>query len=217
MVGALLASLPKMLGGNKVTSFFTGLAVGLGLIVAIGAQNAWVLSMSIRGQHPRIIAAVCIVIDGLLMALGIATLGWLQQQLPALVPWMTGAGIALLLFLIAQNIRRVIRGSPGLLASGEVVLLPKGAVALQAAAISLLNPHVYLDTVVLIGSVGIAQPMPWLFWLGGVVASTLWFSCLAALGRPLGRWLKSPTRWRVFDSVISLFLAWVVFGLYRTL
>lgn len=191
--------------------------MALGLIVAIGAQNAWMLSMSIRGQHPWVIAAVCIVIDCVLMALGITTLGWLQRQLPVLVPWMTAAGIALLLFLIAQNIKRVVQGNSGLVTSGEVALLSKGAVALQAASISLLNPHVYLDTVVLIGSLGTVQPAPWLFWFGGVVASTLWFSSLAALGRPLGRWLKSPFRWRVFDGIISLLLTWVVYGLYRTL
>lgn len=198
-------------------SFFYGLTLSFGLIVAIGAQNAWVLSMSIRGQYPWTIAIICFSIDSILMAVGISSIGVLQKILPALVPVMTVAGIVLLAIMVSQNLNRIYQGNVGLEATKGSNFPSRLSVVMQVMSISLLNPHVYLDTVILIGSIGSVQTEPWIFWLGGALASLLWFFALAGLGRPLKRWLSSPNRWRVFDGVISFLLVWVAIGLYQTL
>lgn len=193
--------------------FWMGLAVAMGLIIAIGAQNAWVLSMSVRRQQPWVIAATCFTIDALLMAVGIRFIGAVQQWLPWLTPVLTWVAVGLLLFLASQSAWRAWQGTSSLAVSGDAAPLSVRQALLAALAISLLNPHVYLDTVVLVGSVAQSTEAPWLFWSGSALASVLWFSCLAAIGRPLSRWLKSPTRWRIFDAIIATILCWVAAGL----
>lgn len=181
-------------------SFIAGFIVAIGLIVAIGAQNAWVLSQSMRGGHRLAIATVCIGCDAALIILGVYGLGWVQAWLPPLVPILTWLGIALLLGLAIQAARRAYQGTSGLVASPGATSDSAGKSALAALAITLLNPHVYLDTVVLIGSVGAQQPRPLAFVLGAALASFCWFSALTGLAPRLRSWLSSPTHWRVFDG-----------------
>jgi len=189
--------------------YLTGLTLALGLIVAIGAQNAWVLSMSLRGQRPWPIALVCMSIDGALMAIGVLAFGRIQFWLPGLVPWFTAMAVALLVVLAWQAGRRAVRGHSGLTANLEQPPLGLRQAVIAALAMSLLNPHVYLDTVVLLGSLAAASAQPWLFWCGSASASILWFSGLAAAGKPLSRWLSSPRRWRMFDTLMALFMSWM--------
>lgn len=198
-------------------SYLTGLTIGLGLIVAIGAQNAWVLSMSLRRVHPYSCALVCIAVDATLIGVGLVTLERLQRLIPSVLPLFTWFGIALLSWFVLQNILHVIRGRDTAALAVESQRVSRSAVIAQAFAISLLNPHVYLDTVLLMGSVGVNQNSLLFFWLGGFTASASWFLSLAAMGKPLSRWLVNPNRWRVFDGLIALFMAWVVAGLYHTL
>ncbi|MBE0507599.1 MAG: LysE family transporter [Marinospirillum sp.] len=196
-----------------MSSLFTGFIVAISLIVAIGAQNAWVMGKSMRGEHPGAIAAVCISLDTLLIALGVFGLTHVQNWLPELVPLLTWLGVAILLWLASQSYYRAWTGSTGLLASAE----PSGASALklagQAALISLVNPHVYLDTVVLIGSVGAQQAQPGVFVIGAAAASALWFTLLTRFSRKLGGWLRSPMHWRVFDLVMGSLLVLVAVSL----
>lgn len=196
-----------------MSSLFTGFIVAISLIVAIGAQNAWVMGKSMRGEHPGAIAAVCISLDTLLIALGVFGLAHVQNWLPELVPLLTWLGVAILLWLASQSYYRAWTGSTGLLASAE----PSGASALklagQAALISLVNPHVYLDTVVLIGSVGAQQAQPGVFVIGAAAASALWFTLLTRFSRKLGGWLRSPMHWRVFDLVMGSLLVLVAVSL----
>lgn len=186
-------------------SFSHGVMLGFSLIVAIGAQNIWVLSQSMAGAHRAVIAAVCIGCDVGLIVLGVVGATRIQQQLPTLVPLLTWAGVAILLYLAWQAAGRAYHGQ-------SVVSLQASAVqawprtALTALAISLLNPHVYLDTVVLLGSIGAQQPSPSQFAWGAATASLLWFGSLTAAAPYLKRLLSSPTRWRYFDSVIALML-----------
>lgn len=192
-------------------SVLTGFAVSLGLIVAIGAQNAWVLSRSLRGEHRLVIALVCAGVDAVLIATGVFALDRVQLWLPGLVPVLTWLGVGLLLFLASQSFRRAWQGSSGLEASQTGRVQSRWAVAGQALAISLLNPHVYLDTVVLIGSVGAQQPSPGFYVLGAATASLVWFSVLAGLGRYLQLWLRSAWHWRCFDAgigVVMVVVAW---------
>ncbi|GGX41137.1 LysE/ArgO family amino acid transporter [Saccharospirillum salsuginis] len=184
-------------------SFLTGFGVAIGLIVAIGAQNAWVLSKSLRGEHPAVIAVVCFSIDAVLITLGVFGLSTVQAWIPGLVPLLTWLGVGLLCWLAAQSYWRAWQGNGGLQAAEEGGRGSAWRMAGQAMVISLVNPHVYLDTVVLIGSVGAQQAVPAYYALGASLASVVWFSSLAGLGRHLGGWLRSPLHWRVFDAGIG--------------
>lgn len=187
-------------------SFIAGFVVAIGLIVAIGAQNAWVLSQSMRGNHRLAIAAVCIACDAGLIVLGIYGLGWIQSWLPPLVPVLTWLGIALLLWLAIQAAQRAYRGTSGLIAESGTGYDSAWKSALAALAITLLNPHVYLDTVVLIGSVGAQQHSPLAFAAGACLASLCWFSALTGFAPKLGQLLRSPLHWRLFDGGMACIL-----------
>ncbi|WP_127560687.1 LysE/ArgO family amino acid transporter [Saccharospirillum alexandrii] len=186
-----------------VGSFITGFGISIGLIVAIGAQNAWVLNKSMRGEHPAVVALVCCSIDALLITLGVYSVDWVQQRIPGLVPVLTWLGICLLCWLAAQAFWRVWHGSEGLRVAVAGAAVTKWQVAGQAMAISLLNPHVYLDTVVLVGSVGAQQSYPGYFVVGAAAASATWFFSLTGFGRYLGPKLRSPTAWRWFDATVG--------------
>ncbi len=196
-------------------SLVTGFGIGIGLIVAIGAQNAWVLSKSMRGEHPWVIAAVCCSIDAALITLGVYSIDRLQQFLPSLVPVMTWLGILLLSWLAIQAFRRAWAGTGGLMAAGQAAPGSGWQLAGQAMAISLLNPHVYLDTVVLVGSVGAQQTHADSFVIGAALASAVWFFSLAGFGRHLGPRLQSVRAWRVFDLVIGMIMVLVAVSLAR--
>ncbi|PTY35899.1 hypothetical protein BGP77_00800 [Saccharospirillum sp. MSK14-1] len=186
-----------------LSSIMTGFAVSLGLIVAIGAQNAWVLSRSLRGEHRWVLALVCAGVDAVLIVTGVFGLESVQRLVPALVPVLTWLGVGLLLYLAAQSLLRAWQGSSVLQAGPAASAVGAWTLAGQALAISLLNPHVYLDTVVLIGSVGAQQTSPGLYALGASLASLCWFTALAGSGRYLQQWLRSPWHWRCFDAVIG--------------
>jgi L-lysine exporter family protein LysE/ArgO len=188
-------------------SLTSGIVVGLGLIVAIGAQNAWVLSQSMRGANRLIIASVCIVCDVLLITAGVYGLQEVQTVLPQLVPLLTWLGAGFLLYLSWQSGRRAWQGKSSLHLNAEVVIRSPLKTTLAALAITLLNPHVYLDTLVLIGSVGNQQSSPMLFTVGAAIASLLWFTSLTAFAPKLASMMKSQRHWQVFDySMMSLLL-----------
>ena len=188
-------------------SFFTGFSVGLSLIVAIGGQNIWVLSQSMAGANRLVIATVCIVCDALLIVAGVSSIATLQQWIPPLVPLLTVAGVLLLLYLAYGAAKRAWQGNSGLQTEVQVQLQSTGKTALTALAITLLNPHVYLDTVVLLGSLGNAQPSPFWFTLGACLASFCWFSALTGFAPKLKLLLSSPLRWRLFDGSVALLLS----------
>lgn len=188
-------------------SFFTGFSVGLSLIVAIGGQNIWVLSQSMAGANRLVIATVCIVCDALLIVAGVSSIATLQQWIPPLVPLLTVAGVLLLLYLAFGAAKRAWQGNSGLQTDMQVQLQSTGKTALTALAITLLNPHVYLDTVVLLGSLGNAQPSPFWFTVGACLASFCWFSALTGFAPKLKLLLSSPLRWRLFDGSVALLLS----------
>ncbi|SFC45559.1 L-lysine exporter family protein LysE/ArgO [Marinospirillum celere] len=196
-----------------LVSFFTGFGIALGLIVAIGAQNAWVLNKSMRGEHPWIIAGVCCSLDALLITLGVYSIDTLQALIPGLVPIMTWLGVALLCWLAVQAFWRAWQGTGGLVVQGSAVTTTGWQVAGQAMAISLLNPHVYLDTLVLIGSVGAQQAYAQVFVVGAALASAVWFFSLAFFGGYLGPKLQSVRAWRIFDTLIGSIMLLVAISL----
>lgn len=182
----------------------SGLGFGLSLIIAIGAQNAFVLRQGLRREHVLPVVAICALSDALLIGLGVAGLGTLLQLVPWLLIAVRIGGAA---FLIAYGVlaaRRALR--PAALVSedgGEPT--SRWTAVLTVLALTWLNPHVYLDTVVLLGSVaGTHGDERWWFGLGAAVGSILWFTALGFGARFLRPLFAKPMAWRVLDGVIAV-------------
>lgn len=182
----------------------TGATLGLTLIVAIGAQNAFVLRQGLRREHVGAIVAFCAVADALLMLAGIAGLAQLLGERPGLARWLTAFGAA---FLTGYGLRALGRARrPEALLAGQGVARISLAQALaQTAAFTLLNPHVYLDTVLLVGSVGAQMgPERWWFAAGAALSSVAWFSALGYGARWLAPVFARPRAWQVLDALIGV-------------
>lgn len=194
-------------------SFFSGIMLGFSLIVAIGAQNVWVLSQCMSGANRLVIALICIFCDALLIIVGVFAANEIKLLMPSLIPWLTYAGVMILLYIAFGSAMRAIKGSSGLKVSNSKAKNWK-VTAIAALAICLLNPHVYLDTVVLLGSLGALQPNPAYFAAGACVASVFWFGSLTAFAPKLRVLLSSPTRWRIFDSLMAAILIFMAMQLW---
>lgn len=183
-------------------SYFNGLLVTAGLIIAIGAQNAFVLAQSLRREHHLPVAALCVLCDILLIAVGVFGLAAVLVANPLLLSITRWGGVAFLTFYGVVALRRAAR--PQALHE-DAQRSPRSlrSVLLAALAVTLLNPHVYLDTVLLIGSVGAQQPEPGAYTLGAASASTLWFMLLALGGAWLAPWLARPLTWRLIDLGVA--------------
>ena len=201
----------------SVHIFLAGLTVGLSLIVAIGAQNVFVLRQGLRREHVGLVVAICIVSDGLLIAAGVAGIGAFIDSVPWIITAAKWAGAAFLTVYALLAAKRAWRpAKKGLEASaggeGSTKTTTSVSVGLTALAITWLNPHVYLDTVFLLGTIAATQPSPWTFGVGAVVGSTLWFSALGYGARKLAPLLATPRAWRVLDAIIAvMMLALAVF------
>ncbi len=182
-------------------SYFNGLLVAAGLIVAIGAQNAFVLAQSLRREHHLPVAALCVTCDALLVAAGVFGLASLLAQSPLLLAVARWGGAAFLIWLGVQALRRAL--NPQALQQHDSGPRSRRAVLLAALAVTLLNPHVYLDTVLLIGSLGAQQPVPGAYALGAASASLLWFFTLALGAAWLAPWLARPATWRLLDLAVA--------------
>jgi len=181
-----------------------GFGTGLALIVAIGSQNAFVLRQGIRGEHVAAVVLVCSVSDALLIAAGIAGVGALLQSSPVIVDVVRFAGAAFLVGYGVMAARRAIR--PGALtASGRPPAVGLGAALSTVLALTWLNPHVYLDTVLLLGSVANqqAQDLRWWFGGGAIAASIAWFSALGFGARVLRPFFARPSSWRILDGLVA--------------
>ena len=177
-----------------------GLVTGLTLIIAIGAQNAFVLRQGLRGERVGLVVAVCAVSDAALIALGVAGAGALVQGTPELADAARMGGAAFLLAYAALAARRAWR--PGALHAAPAA---GGSVLLTVLALTWLNPHVYLDTVVLLGSVAAAHgDARWSFGLGAVCGSVLWFAGLGYGARLLRKPFARPSAWRALDGAVAL-------------
>ena len=194
-----------------LTTLLAGLGFGLGLIVAIGAQNAFVLRQGLRREHIGLVVAICAVSDVALIVVGTAGVGAAIARHTTVLSVVTVLGAGVLLCYAYQALRRAVRpaglvaeepsaGSTGVV-DGAVRV---GSVALAALALTWLNPHVYLDTVVLLGSVSATYPTPWLFALGAVVASIAWFTTLGFGAQALAPLFARPRAWQVFDVAVAV-------------
>ncbi len=185
--------------------FAQGLALSLGLIVAIGAQNAFVLRQGLRREHVGSVVLFCAVADALLIAAGVLGMAQALGQSPNLTRALAIAGAVFLAVYGYQALRRAQHANQLTAASGGVGL-GRGAALAQAAAFTLLNPHVYLDTVLLVGSIGAQQPAALRGWFmaGASSASLLWFALLGFGARWLAPWFARPKAWQVLDGLIGV-------------
>lgn len=211
--GAALPSVEDML------TLLAGLGFGLSLIVAIGAQNAFVLRQGLRREHVAVVAAICAISDALLYAAGGAGFGPLVERWPDAVEVMRWLGAAVVLGYGAMAAWRAVRGDTKLAAAEDGALGDSPGrrlrpVVLTTLALTWLNPHVYLDTVLLQGSVAATYGDDrWLFTAGAMVSSILWFCGLGYGARLLAPVLKRPGAWRVVDGVIALIMLAVAVSL----
>ena len=185
--------------------FFQGMTLGLGLIVAIGSQNAFVLRQGLRREHVGAIVLFCALADAALIAAGVLGMSRALGQRPLLASALALGGAAFLAVYGWQALRRARRPQQLRAAEGGAGL-GLGAVLAQAAAFTLLNPHVYLDTVLLVGSIGAQQPGALRGWFiaGASAASLLWFAALGYGARRLAPWFARPRAWQVLDGLIGV-------------
>ncbi|MFG2598333.1 LysE/ArgO family amino acid transporter [Streptomyces sp. NPDC048462] len=182
-----------------------GFSTGLSLIVAIGAQNAFVLRQGVRRQAVLAVVGICAVSDAALIALGVAGLGAVVTAWPAVLTAVGVAGGGYLLCYGALAARRALRPASGaaLTAEGASTGSVRTAV-LTCLAMTWLNPHVYLDTVLLLGSVAAERgSLRWVFGFGAILASLVWFAGLAYGARLLSGILNRPAAWRILDALVA--------------
>lgn len=186
-----------------IATFLPGFALGFSLILAIGAQNAFVLRQGLRGEHLFWVCLVCAVSDAVLIAGGVAGFGALASAFPWVEPVMRYGGAAFLIGYGTLRLWAAWRGNSSLGASGAA-RAGLGATLGTVLALTWLNPHVYLDTVLLIGSVSAQYGDRMVFALGAISASFVFFFSLgygARLARPL---FARPRAWQVLDAGIGL-------------
>jgi L-lysine exporter family protein LysE/ArgO len=209
-------------------SFLAGIGLGLSLIVAIGAQNLFVLRQGLRREHVLAVAAVCAVSDAVLIALGVSGVGLVLGAVPWLIDVVRWAGAVFLVGYGLLAARRAWRPAGSALRADTAeqggvdaarspsdaspsatvaTLAPRrlAPVVLTCLALTWLNPHVYLDTVFLLGSVSTTHgDARWVFAAGAMFASVAWFFGLGFGARYLSRWLATPRAWRILDAVIAV-------------
>jgi L-lysine exporter family protein LysE/ArgO len=179
-----------------------GYVLGFLLILAIGAQNAFILRQGLRREHVLPLVLVCGASDAVLIAAGVSGFGALAQAVPGLEQVMLLAGVSFLLWYGAQNLLAAWRGGQALEA-GEAAGSLRRAV-LTCLALTWLNPHVYLDTVVLLGSVSAQYDDTLGFGAGAVTASFSFFFMLGYGARLLAPFFRRPSSWRVLDLIVGL-------------
>jgi L-lysine exporter family protein LysE/ArgO len=181
-----------------------GLGLGLSLIVAIGAQNAFVLRQGLRLEHVAAVVVICTVSDVVLISAGVGGAGAIVTRAPEVIRVVCFAGAAFLLVYGLMAARRALRPAALLPESGGARAGLAGTVT-TCLALTWLNPHVYLDTVVLLGSLASTYgERRWWFAAGAALGSGLWFTGLGFGARLLRPVFARPTAWRVLDAVIAV-------------
>jgi L-lysine exporter family protein LysE/ArgO len=182
-----------------------GFFASFALIAAIGAQNAFVLRQGIRREHVLPVVAMCTVSDIALIAAGIAGVGALITAHPNAVNIAKFGGAA---FLIGYGLLAAKRAwRPSALTPSDAAPARLGAVLITCAALTFLNPHVYLDTVVLLGTLANESgDGRWLFGVGAVTASAVWFTSLGLGARRLAGLFATPSTWRILDGIIAVMM-----------
>lgn len=185
------------------TAFLSGFALSAALIVAIGAQNLFVLRQGLRREHVGAVVLFCAVADSILIAAGVAGVGAFLAALPQLTMALSLGGAGFLGWYGVAALRRMAAPGAVEVTGGGTVTLGRALAA--TAGFTFLNPHVYIDTVLLMGAAGAAQPLALrpVFVVGAASASVLWFSALGYGARLLIPLFARPAAWRVLDAVVG--------------
>jgi L-lysine exporter family protein LysE/ArgO len=191
-----------------VSTLVAGLLTGLSLIVAIGAQNAYVLRQGVLRSHVGSVVAVCAISDVILIVAGVSGIGAVVDHAPWVIEVVRWFGVAFLVWYGVGSLRRAFVPA-SLESSGAAASVVGRQTVLRAVALTWLNPHVYLDTVLLVGSIAAAHEVAhpggrWLFATGAAAASIVWFTTLGYGARLLAPVLTRPRAWQTLEIVIAL-------------
>ncbi|TBN43849.1 amino acid transporter [Paracoccus subflavus] len=192
-------------------SYAAGFGTGLSLIVAIGAQNAFVLRQGLMRRHVLWVCLFCALSDALLILLGVTGMARITRSMPMLAEGMRWAGAAFLIWYGARSFRSAWKGGDALRPEGASRGLA-GTLAI-IAALTWLNPHVWLDTVILLGAVSAQWPDPLVFGLGAMTGSFAFFFALGYGARLLAPVLSRPGAWRILDAAIGVVMGSIALGL----
>ncbi len=203
-----------MFASLTLSAFVTGLSLGLSLIVAIGAQNTFVLRQGLRREHVGAVVAVCALLDMALMVLGVSGLAASIGDAPRVLDGLGLLGALVLSVYGVLALRRAMSAHTLHAGTGGEPV-PRARVVAQVLTISLLNPHVYLDTVLLVGTVGAKQPagLQLAFLAGSCLASGVWFVALGYGARLLTPLFARPAAWRVLDLLVAAMMGSIAWGL----
>ncbi|QHI95579.1 LysE family transporter [Aristophania vespae] len=190
-----------------LSAILAGFVTGAGLIMAIGAQNAFILRQGIQRNFVWLVVAICSLGDIVLIFSGVAGMGHLVRTWPVILPVLRFAGAAFLAIYGLMAARRAIIGADALKPANESAGSRK-KVLLTCMAFTFLNPHVYLDTMVLVGSLSThyAGAGKWMFGLGACIASVVWFTALTFGARFLQPIFRKPAAWQLLDAATALFM-----------
>ena len=194
-----------MADAASLQAYLTGLSLGLSLIAAIGAQNAFVLRQGLSGAHIPLVVTVCVLLDVALMSAGVGGVSTALSRSTWMLNGIALAGAGFLGWYGLGAAQRAWRGE-SLLAASSATARSAGHVLSQTLAVSLLNPHVYLDTVLLVGTVGAQQPhgLRLAFLAGACTASLTWFVSLGFGARVMAPVFARPAAWRALDALVAL-------------
>ena len=197
-----------------VIAFLPGLLTGLSLIIAIGAQNAFVIRQGLAKSHVLLVVVICAASDALLIFLGTGGLGALIASQPDALEIIRWFGVIYLTFFGLNTLRKVFRS--GALSIEGAPSISRSAAIASVLGFTFLNPHVYLDTVILLGSISNQfQSDRWYFALGASIGSILWFSALGFGARAASKFMTKPIFWKVLDYIIaSIMFAVAIFLIF---
>lgn len=203
------------IGQSLIRVFLAGFAVGGSLIIAIGAQNATLLRIGLRQDAVGVAVAICIFGDATLIALGIGGLGTALQSHSAVLTTLTVAGAVYLGWFSLNSWRSAWRGTVGL---SESTSLSRSSVLTTMLVVTFLNPHVYVDTVMVLGTVSARfTDRAWIFGAGALTCSVLWFSALGFGARLVRPHFQRPVTWRILDLIVGTVTFTVAVSLIRSL
>ena len=195
--------------------YISGFLLGLSLIIAIGSQNAFVLKQGLRREHIFYICLFCAVSDALLISAGVAGFSTVTARFPQVVSIAKIAGVVFLLGYGLQSLYASVRVSHALTVEGQVVTSLKKSLLL-CFGFTWLNPHVYLDTLVLVGMVSTGASSKLIFALGAVSASFVFFFGLGYGARLLKPLFAKPKAWNILDALVGLLMFYLAWHLYRS-
>lgn len=195
-----------------MSAYLPGLFASLALIIAIGAQNAFVIRQGLTRKHVFLVVAICSISDASLIFLGAAGVGNLIQSRPTVLEFARWCGVAYLIWFAVKSFRSAFKHQT--LEVGDVKSASRGKVVAAVLGFTFLNPHVYLDTMIFLGTLaGQFKGDRWYFALGASTASVLWFTSIGYGAKSASRYMSKAIFWKVLDLVIATVMATIAFYL----